>query len=174
MYSAKAIANYFLDKGDVEDVDITPLKIIKLVYIAHGWHLGLKGEPLIADKVEAWDHGPVIPELYHEFKHYGKSPIRGRAYEEVLASIRYDPVIDSSHVEDFLDEVWGEYGEVEAWELSAMTHQPHTPWDITRKKNKFRFKMNPIIENDLIEKFYRCMKDKPYDEFKDEWYKQTA
>ncbi len=168
MYSAKAIANYFLDIGEVEGVPITPMQIIKLVYIAHGWHLALREEPLIVDKIEAWEFGPVIPSLYHEFKYYGSNPIESRAYEEVMASIYNEP--DNVPVGSFLDEVWREYKGFDALELSSMTHQPNTPWDITRKKNRLRLKTNPIIDNDLIQKYYCNMRDAPYDEFQSKWY----
>ena len=38
----------------------TPMGIVKLVYLAHGWQLGWDGEPLINEPVEAWTYGPVI------------------------------------------------------------------------------------------------------------------
>ena len=41
-YSAKAVANYFLSKYGRKK-GITPLKIQKLVYIAHGWHMACHG-----------------------------------------------------------------------------------------------------------------------------------
>lgn len=54
-YSAKEIANYFLELSAKKD--ISPLKIQKLVYIAHGWHLALYGEPLVQDELaEAWEY----------------------------------------------------------------------------------------------------------------------
>ena len=70
MYSAIAVANCFLDIADAQSRPITPLKIQKLVYIAHGWHLAIYEEPLIVELVEAWKWGPVIPLLYHEFKNF--------------------------------------------------------------------------------------------------------
>jgi uncharacterized phage-associated protein len=169
MNSAKAIANYFLDKGDADNITITPMQINKLVYIAHGWHLALRNTPLIVDRIEAWDLGPVIPELYHEFKHFGSDQITDRAYEEIIASVHYDKLTDEP-IDDFLDEAWDEYKHFNGWELSGMTHQQNTPWDITRKNNKFRFKKNPPIDNELIRQYYLNMKDKPYDEFKSTWY----
>ena len=81
MHSAKAIANYFLEKGWNEGIELSPLKLIKLVYLAHGWHLGFTENPLIADYVHAWTYGPVIPELYHEFKKYRNQPIKELARE---------------------------------------------------------------------------------------------
>ena len=57
------------------------MKIIKLVYIAHGHYLAKNDSPLFTEKVEAWDYGPVIPSLYHEFKIYGAFPIDSFAKE---------------------------------------------------------------------------------------------
>lgn len=75
-YTAKAVANHLLDFGLTRKNEIPPLKMQKLVYISHGWHLALSdGKPLVSDEyVEAWPYGPVFPSVYHEFKHYGASP----------------------------------------------------------------------------------------------------
>ncbi|MCD8455896.1 DUF4065 domain-containing protein [Xylella taiwanensis] len=46
------------------------MQVLKLVYIAHGWHLGFRQEPLLNKRVEAWRHGPVIRSLYEKVKKY--------------------------------------------------------------------------------------------------------
>ncbi|WP_366513810.1 type II toxin-antitoxin system antitoxin SocA domain-containing protein [Planktotalea sp.] len=51
------------------------MKLQKLVYIAYGWHLALSGKKLFTEEIEAWKHGPVVPSLYHEFKHLRENPI---------------------------------------------------------------------------------------------------
>ncbi|MCB0375635.1 MAG: DUF4065 domain-containing protein, partial [Sinomicrobium sp.] len=75
MYNPVIVANYFLSKYGV-DYHITPMKLVKLVYIAHGWHLGITDNALIDENPEAWKYGPVIPRIYHEFKKFGKNPIK--------------------------------------------------------------------------------------------------
>jgi len=40
---------------------LTPMQVLKLAYIAHGWQLGLHGRPLINEPVEAWKYGPDLP-----------------------------------------------------------------------------------------------------------------
>ena len=86
-YSAKAIANYFLGLADAEKKPISHLKIQKLVYIAHGWYLAIKGEPLVGDEyAEAWQYGPVFPSLYHEFKIHGSGHITEPAMDYVPGS----------------------------------------------------------------------------------------
>ena len=67
-YTAFHIANYFLWRAWEEGVEVTPLKLIKLVYIAYGWNLVLnKDRPkLFEERIEAWKYGPVIPSVYHD------------------------------------------------------------------------------------------------------------
>jgi uncharacterized phage-associated protein len=74
-YDARAVANYFLELGNAEAHPITPMAIQKFVYFAHGWMLAVYGRQLITQRVEAWDFGPVIRELYNEFKKFGDQPI---------------------------------------------------------------------------------------------------
>ena len=55
-------ADYFLSKIDEDAGDvITNLKLQKLVYYAQGFSLALCGRPLFAERIEAWQHGPVCP-----------------------------------------------------------------------------------------------------------------
>ena len=161
MYSAKAVANYFLDKGDDEDIAITPMKILKLVYIAHGWHLAYTDKPLIHDRIEAWEYGPVIPELYHEFKHYGHNPIKTYVYEQVPPCVTEETQTGSDDsfesnafatIEQFLDAVWNTYKKYDAIYLSGLTHLPGTPWDIAKRTFP---STNAIINDQIIRAHYR-------------------
>ena len=160
MHSAKAIANYFLEKGKKEGTKLSPLKLIKLVYIAHGWHLGFAEEPLIEDYVHAWKFGPVIPDLYHEFKHFGDQPIDEPAQEIRKTETGYTlitPDIDDTPsnsnfpLKHFLDEVWDVYKHYDAYQLSNLTHQPDTPWAEAMQASH---KKDPVIDDDKIQEYY--------------------
>ena len=75
---ALAIANYFIELAHKDNIDIRPLKLMKLVYIAHGYILALLDKPTDGaklEKVEAWQYGPVFPSVYYSFKQYGGNPI---------------------------------------------------------------------------------------------------
>src|SRR5258708_4237314 len=87
-----AAANFFLAKGLEDGVSIDPLKLQKLVYFAHGWHLAVTGKPLIDEYVEAWPYGPVIPSLYHRFKSYGADPITDLVYVRGPTGELYPPL----------------------------------------------------------------------------------
>ncbi len=53
-FPAIVVANYFVERAREAKQEIGILKLIKLVYLAHGWHLGLYGidRPLIREDVE--------------------------------------------------------------------------------------------------------------------------
>lgn len=168
-YSAKALANYFLDVADSERKPITPLKIQKLVYLAHGWYLGIYDSPLVGDEyAEAWQYGPVFPSLYHEFKVYGNSPIEGRALELVSAKrvagrIRlktHTPKVDENDdaAVNCLRSIWEQYGPLTGGQLSSITHRQGSPWDVTAKcvKRKLgQLRKNQTIKDTTIRDYYQ-------------------
>ena len=53
-----------------QDIETTVMHVLKLVYLAHGWMLGLHKRPLIKEQVEAWLYGPVILVLYQKYKYF--------------------------------------------------------------------------------------------------------
>ena len=74
-HDARDVANEIIERGAESHRAFTHLQIQKLVYYCHGWMLGVYGEPMLTQDVSAWDHGPVIAELYHELKQYGREPV---------------------------------------------------------------------------------------------------
>jgi len=154
-----AIANYFIGKSLAEGRSITPMKLVKLVYIAHGWHLGNFGTPLITDAVEAWKYGPVIPVIYRQFKEYGGDRIGGQAVI-VDRGRAVAPTVDDPHTKQFLDDVWEKYKRFSGGQLSAMTHRQDTPWYRTWVHSGGSEYRGAIIPSQLIEQHYRNLLDK--------------
>ncbi len=134
IYSPKAIANYFLDLAKEHGDSVRPMKLQKLVYYAHGWYAGHTGKPLIDESVEAWQYGPVISSLYHEFKRFGSNPITAKATDFSDFEIVEVPVPDDESIKKFLRNIWASYGRFTGLNLSAMTHTEGSPWDITWKE----------------------------------------
>lgn len=135
MFSPKSIANYFLELAAASGESLNPIKLQKLVYYAHGWYSGYTKKPLIDEAVEAWQYGPVIPSLYHEFKRFGSGVIRGKAVEYVGfgSPAAVIPPADPD-IRKFLTNVWNSYGRYTGVALSEMTHASGTPWDTTWSK----------------------------------------
>lgn len=120
MLSVRKVAEYFLAKADESVGDgISNLKLQKLVYYAQGFHLALHGGPLFAERIEAWEHGPVVPELYHHYKGHGAGNIPAPAAS--------DPDDYDRASAELLDEVYDVFGQYSAWKLRNMTHEDR-PW----------------------------------------------
>ena len=146
-YSSRAVANFFLRKRR-----LTQMKLHKLLYYAHGWHLGIKGVPLLDETLEAWRYGPVVPWIDREFWRFGTDPISRLATEfdprapDFFSAPEVDP--SDEFVLDLLARVWKTYGHYSAAALSGLTHEPGSPWALTRERNPgVRF---VGIPNDLI------------------------
>ena len=130
-YTPQHIANYFLDRADDEYLGISQMKLQKLVYIAYGWNLAVNGTRLFHESIEAWDHGPVIPSLYHEFKHFKSDPIDEWATQFDLDTFEeIEPVIDEDDLDTniILDYVWESYKKYSSAALRRKTHEADTPW----------------------------------------------
>ena len=125
------------------------MQLIKLIYIAHGWHLGLTGNPLITEPIQAWKHGPVVESIYHAFKHYGFSPI------PKTAEVAYADLQNKDLISPFLDRVWDSYSKYTGGQLSTITHKPNTPWHKTYKAGVNGL----VIENSVIEAHYKELAD---------------
>lgn len=55
---------------------ISNLELQKILYLAHMVYMGRTGHRLVDERFEAWDYGPVSPQLYHQVKVFGADPVR--------------------------------------------------------------------------------------------------
>lgn len=137
-YSTASIANALLNRAALDGQKLTHLKLQKLLYFAAGYFQAAYGEPLIDNRFEAWEYGPVVPAIYHEFKHYSMRPITAPAlaYDPETGVMSPVPIpTNDPRVEKVIDYVWTTYGKFSAAQLSDMTHRANSPWDRTRKEN---------------------------------------
>ncbi len=153
MYSAFEVANYFIAKSLQTGKDLSPMKLQKLVYFAHGWYLAMYRKPLINETVEAWRFGPVIPSLYEAFKSYGNNNIL-LPYKDPLGNV---PRIEDIPTLEFLDTIWELYADFSAVQLSNSTHEKGTPWYQTVEpysKSQMPVPRNKDIEDTLISDYF--------------------
>lgn len=162
-FTTKAVANRFLHAVWREKTSVSQMKLQKLVYLAHGWHLGLYHKPLLNEPIEAWNFGPVVRSLYREFANFGQDAITRFATEfcdlglivPMLDDVFEDEGVE--HVTKLIERIWEVYGEFTAIQLSNMTHEKGSPWDQCYKRNKGR---RPVIIGDpIIQKYYENLAD---------------
>jgi len=142
---SRDVANYILELAEQKGDSLTPMQLLKLTYIAHGWFYGIHGRPLISDPVEAWQYGPVIPMLYEAIKSY-----RGAAITNKIRRHNAQQVLDADE-QDIVSQVYDAYGKFTGPQLSNMTHAGGTPWALTYVPGSFGLR----IPDDLIEDHYR-------------------
>ena len=75
MFSSISIANKLIEIAESDGKFLTPMKLLKLAYICHGWMLALHDRPLIFDEIHAWKYGPIIPKLYQKIQKHRNDPI---------------------------------------------------------------------------------------------------
>lgn len=145
-YSAIKIANEFLRLAQADHPPrlFTPLQLIKLVYISHGWSLVHLTQPLLNEPPQAWQYGPVVPSLYHSIKAFGSNPVRYPIVGDT------DPQILDADAIQLIAAVYGTYAHLSGVQLSNMTHQPNTPWSQTWLSAG----QNAVITNDVIKSHY--------------------
>ena len=133
------VANWFLVHQDRTAGDtISNLKLQKLCYYAQGFSLALIGEPMFAEPIEAWQHGPVIPQLYRKYKTYDVASIP--------APVTPIDAIDAQFTEDQLEvlkSVSEVYGQFSAWKLRDITHQ-EPPW-------LMHYEVEDYVHNEIIQ-----------------------
>ena len=144
-YESAAVANRFLDRARADKTPLTPMQIQKLVYFSHGWHLAFAQGPLSAEHAQAWQWGPVFPELYHALKRWGGGPIeeqvsvmRAELKGDDYRLIQTVPAIPESapFSPQLIDRVWAVYGCMSGPALSQLSHDPEGPWHKIRTESR--------------------------------------
>lgn len=140
MRTAQTVADDILKIAKRQGKTLTPMQLMKLVYIAYGWFLAMRGEKLFYDRIEAWKYGPVIPELYRATKHFGRAEIP-------FYLISNAPVSDKLN-ESFLESVVENYGNYSGIALSNLTHMAGTPWQQVYKPNVLHIEIPDTLIRD--------------------------
>lgn len=144
-----AVANKILEVAkESSDPSVTPMQLIKLAYLCHGWMLGLYGRPLLSESVEAWQYGPVVRSIYKAVSKHRDKPVEYPIKNMFGHSANEE--FDEAEL-DIIQQVYRIYGGWSGLSLSNLTHQPGTPWSIVWSgKGK-----NSVISNDLIESHFK-------------------
>lgn len=98
----------------------SPMKLQKLCYYAQGFMLA-QGDGLFSDDFQAWQHGPVIPDLFQKYRDY-----KWHAIDEEVIPLGIDADI-AREVSDIV----AAYGRYDGAALSTMTHR-EAPWKDAR------------------------------------------
>jgi len=143
-YSAIQVAECILRAAHAQGHQIDHLKLQKLLYYAQAWHLALNDVPLFESPIQAWVHGPVTPEVFHQFKSCGWNAIPAPAGECAAAELQ-----------TFIHEVYRAYGHLSGFQLVRLTHS-EAPWKHARGALQPHEPCNEVISPEAMAKFYRA------------------
>lgn len=145
---AKNIINIYNARVDelVRNYDIIPeyitnLKLQKLLYFVQAMCLLIFGKKAFPEKILAWSYGPVINEVYQQYKQNHASEINSESNIKNVSSGLYK----------IIEEVINSYGSIEANKLIDFTHEEE-PWRNTE--------INKEIDIELIKNYFNKVYDK--------------
>ncbi len=147
------VANFILDSAEKEGFSITPLKLLKLVYLCYGWVRAITDIRIFEEHFEAWDYGPVIPSLYGEFKKHG-----GEAIPNFEKSYVYDferepyiaRIVDNQRITSIMQKCWDSFKIYKASTLVNESHEVDGPWKKVYEKGK-----NNLLQDEDIKIFFQ-------------------
>ncbi|MDK2757934.1 MAG: DUF4065 domain-containing protein [Blastomonas fulva] len=161
MYDVRDIANTVLDCADELSVPITNLSLQKLLYFVHGWFFSIYNRPLIKNKFEAWQYGPVQRVIYDQFKFSKDQKITGvRAtfINPLTGENEYRvPKIDPEH-RIMITAILEKYSHYSASALVNESHVEDGPWEYVWQQAEESVYPGMKIPDTLIEDHFRRLK----------------
>jgi uncharacterized phage-associated protein len=122
---------------------LTNLELQKMLYLAQMVYMGEHdGEPLFSDPIEAWDLGPVVPDVYRRVRAFGAQPI-----QDVFFGV---PKVDDAARLETLNAAVDQLRRYSAAQLVSITHDRIGAW----YKNYRAGARNVVIPDaDILEEF---------------------
>jgi|SRR6185437_1680304 len=118
--TADRVAEGLINLSHDKQNPISNLKLQKLLYYSQAWHLALFKEPLFQEDIEAWVHGPVVPQVFRCYRDF-----------RWISLPRKEEAVVSAGLRSYLEEVWRVYGQYNAYDLERLTHSEE-PWKAAR------------------------------------------
>ncbi len=143
MYKALDIARYIIERCNQNSKTISNLKLQKILYFVQAEFLVAKNQPCFREKIEAWDFGPVVPDVYFAYRMYGSTniPCLGKSGVSQLISEKDRGLLDG------IIDACSNYS---ASALVEITHH-QTPWIIAYNQDGH----NNEIKTDSIKNYFR-------------------
>lgn len=153
-----SVANEFLDLG-ARDPSVPPIdqmKLQKLMFYAHAWHLAINDAPLFDEDFEAWPWGPVVKTVYYQTANCGRNPVSNKISEISADGKRWIvPTLDDAALKDFLARVWEAHKGFTGVQLSNSTHEPGEPWTLIRDAYFGDLSSKPPIPDAVIKDVFK-------------------
>ncbi len=118
MYTAVDLSKYIVTKCWKEDCPISNLQLQKILYFIQKAFLK-QGKRAFSDEMEAWQFGPVVPNVYYKFCGFGSMPITS---DFEAADIAQEDLA-------VIDQIVEEKRVLDPWDLVADAHKANGAWN---------------------------------------------
>lgn len=157
LYNVLDIARYIINYSRDKKHPVSNLKLQKLLYYVQANFLVKKNKPCFAEDIIHWDYGPIVREVYDEFKGFGREEL---PYQKTYGTIEFDTTIENIKYYDkefddkiineedknLINQVITSYFRYSPFEMVNKTHSEQ-PWKVTSQ--------NEIMNAEVIEEYYR-------------------
>lgn len=140
MYSALDIARYIIGYCNRRGYYVSNLKLQKILYFIQAEFLVTLGVACFRETIQAWAFGPVVPQVYQEYKKFGSS--------NILIDYETEGIMRSEVDEQLVEGIVDQCDEYSASDLVRFTHS-QSPWLNAYQK----YRNNPISNQDIKEFF---------------------
>ena len=141
MYKVIDVANYIISYCKKHEYSISNLKLQKLLYFVQAEFLIVLNYPAFQEEIEAWDFGPVVPEVYQHFKIWGSSEI-----PNIFARNAQEKIYKNDQM--IMNEILKACAPYSASALVEITHN-QAPW-----ANAYERYCNNVITKESIREYF--------------------
>lgn len=135
MYSALDLSTYIVSKCIKDHSPISNLQLQKILYYIQKEFL--KNDDIaFSDDIEAWQFGPVVPNVYYRFCGFGSMPITN-------ISEKIDFQFDEQDLKK-IDSIVEEKRTLYPWVMVRETHKPDGAWDQIYKNGAGNHELIPV------------------------------
>jgi uncharacterized phage-associated protein len=142
MSTARTVAASLVNLSYEKQSPISNLKLQKLLYYSQAWYLAFFAQPLFPEEIEAWVHGPVVPEIFRMYRDNKWADIPQPLHRIIPDEIR-----------GHLEEVWRAYGNMSASDLERLTHSER-PWQDVRAGIDSDVSCRAVITKESMRQYY--------------------
>lgn len=143
-YNVMDVAQFIINYSNESEITITNLKLQKLLYYVQAAFLIETGKPCFEENIINWRHGPVITEVYDEFKSYASmniDPVEEYSVFEIGENFSFEFKVKKYQdnpikpcERNIIKKVVNAYKDMGPWELVNRTHE-EDPWLIDSERN---------------------------------------
>ncbi len=147
--STLVLSNNILKRGKRDKVDISPMKLQKLLYYACVMYAKKTGDLPISERFEVWQSGPVLTSVHSAFEPFEARPIphycpNAKGEAKVVTEDR-NPVLRSC-----LDYVWCKMKGYSAMDLAERSRQKGSGWYAAFQRYEEEISVEDMINDETM------------------------